>query len=152
KCDRRGALDALRDVKKQWRRNRAAFELPEREVPVFACVASRFNDSGVDRLYAALRARLPGVTARANESFEQAAELARSAPLIPETRGSYLAEIAASVRGYRTRVSQQAEVAARCDALARALHELDHASLQPSAAELQALRARHADLAGQLDP
>ena len=60
KSDRRGADDALRDVRKQWRRNRTQFDLADEETPVFPTVASRWGDPGMDRLYAALRDRVLG--------------------------------------------------------------------------------------------
>ncbi len=58
KFEKRGAEDALRDVRKQWRRNRVEFKRPDDQVPVFPTIASRFNDPGVNRLFAALCARL----------------------------------------------------------------------------------------------
>jgi methylmalonyl-CoA mutase len=58
KFDKRGSLDALRDVRKQWRRNHNAFDVPDGEVPVVGTIASQFNDPGVNRLYAALMAPL----------------------------------------------------------------------------------------------
>ena len=54
KFDKRGAEDALRDVRKQWRRNHRVQTLPDDEVPVFPTTASQFNDPGVTRLFAAL--------------------------------------------------------------------------------------------------
>jgi methylmalonyl-CoA mutase len=51
KYDRRGAEDALRDVRKQWRRNRVAFKLPDEEVPVYPTIASQFNDPGVTWMF-----------------------------------------------------------------------------------------------------
>ena len=64
KFEKRGAEDALRDVRKQWRRNRAEFTAPDEQVPVFPTIASRFNDPGVNRLFAALCARLDAKTGR----------------------------------------------------------------------------------------
>ena len=58
KSDRHGAEDALRDVRKQWRRNRTAFDAPDEAVPVFATIASRFGDAGTERFYRALVADL----------------------------------------------------------------------------------------------
>ncbi len=58
KFEKRGAEDALRDVRKQWRRNHVAFQLPDADVPVFPTIASRFNDPGVNRLFAALVGKL----------------------------------------------------------------------------------------------
>ncbi len=58
KFDRKGAADALRDVRKQYQRNRELFKTPPDEMPVFGTIASRFNDDGVTALYQALAARL----------------------------------------------------------------------------------------------
>src|ERR1700710_3021661 len=66
KFDKQGAADALRDVRKQWRRNRAAFELAEDEVPVYPTIASQFADPGVTWMFVALCRALglvPGVEA-----------------------------------------------------------------------------------------
>ncbi|TLY53043.1 MAG: methylmalonyl-CoA mutase, partial [Gammaproteobacteria bacterium] len=68
KYDRRGAEDALRDVRKQWRRNRVAFKLPDEQVPVYPTIASQFNDPGVTWMFAnlcrLLREKLPGLGTR----------------------------------------------------------------------------------------
>jgi methylmalonyl-CoA mutase len=122
---KRGAEDALRDVRKQWRRNHPdRMKLPDSEVPVFPTVASRFNDPGVNRLFVALCAALdeeagePGrwsssaVAARA----EPATTLSRD-PLVPSARTRYLAEI--SERGRESRKS----TVVKADA-ARRLHGL----------------------------
>jgi methylmalonyl-CoA mutase len=143
KCDRRGALDALRDVRKQWRRNHAAFDVPDAQVPVFGCVASSFDDAGVSRVYAALRARWREKLGLAAAISGEAAR-ALSAPLIPEARTNYLAEIARTVRDYRAHVETQAQLATRCQALARAVEELSDGA--------GVVRARRDTLLAQLDP
>src|SRR5690606_27824459 len=51
KYDRRGAEDALRDVRKQWKRNRVAFQVPDEDVPVYPTIASQFHDPGVRRMF-----------------------------------------------------------------------------------------------------
>ena len=66
KFDKRGALDALRDVRKQWRRNRVAFEVADDDVPVYPTIASQFNDPGVTWMFVNLCRRigaLPGADA-----------------------------------------------------------------------------------------
>ncbi|HZR71233.1 MAG TPA: fused isobutyryl-CoA mutase/GTPase IcmF [Burkholderiales bacterium] len=114
KFDRRGAADALRDVRKQLQRNRALFATPAEEMPVFGTIASRFNDDGVTALYQAIRerlvehgmnagdARLPGAGVRASSG-------ARA--IVPPARARYLAEIADTVRGYHARAAAQAKLA-----------------------------------------
>jgi isobutyryl-CoA mutase len=131
KFDRKGALDALRDVAKQVQRNREAFTVMPDQMPVYGTMASRFNDDGVTALYQALKARLielglaltdgrlPLVTTR--HSTHQT-------PIVPAARTRYLAEIADTVRGYKSRVRKQAALAREIQQLresARMLHEND---------------------------
>ncbi len=114
KFDRKGAADALRDVRKQMQRNREAFRTAPDAMPVFGTIASRFNDDGVTALYQAIAARLvekglaagkgtlPAVTAK--QSSAQGA-------IVPAARARYLAEIADTVRGYHAWAGDQARVA-----------------------------------------
>jgi isobutyryl-CoA mutase len=127
KCEKRGAADSLRDVRKQWRRNhpdRAA--LPDADVPVFPTIASRFNDPGVNRLFAAIC----GATKVAWPVGEVGpTELTTRDPLIPGSRVRYLAEIAQSGRSVKERIEQQAAAAARAHGLYESLKALRDAPL-----------------------
>jgi methylmalonyl-CoA mutase len=161
KSDRRGAADALRDVRKQWKRNRGGAALPDEQLPVFATVASRWDDPGVDRLYAALRARVGPPPARESGAAAAPAEVAAGAGLLPAARAGYLAEIAASVRAWHATTLAQAERAAAVDGLRRALAELsapvaespDPLGPDPSAdPAVAALRRRHDEVLAELDP
>jgi methylmalonyl-CoA mutase len=120
KSDRPGAADALRDVRKQWRRNHAAFAAGDDAVPVFPTIASRFCDPGVDRLHEALEARLAGSAT----SAVTAPALEQTTPLVPASRRRYLAEIAETLRAYRAETERVAEQAAGLRGLARALEAL----------------------------
>jgi methylmalonyl-CoA mutase len=122
KSDRQGAADALRDVRKQWRRNHAHDTRDENAIPVFPTVASQWNDPGMDRFYAAIKPRLADVATVAPSL--PAAPPEPSAGLIPGSRGRYLAEIAETVRGWRSATEVQAERAADAGAIARALRDL----------------------------
>ena len=128
KFERRGAEDALRDVRRQWRRNHPQqAALPDEALPVFPTVASQFADPGVDRLFAALCARLdaagPGAGRWRLEAA--AAPLApRREPPIPEARVRHLAEIAAAGRDERRRIEADAETARRAFALYESLRAL----------------------------
>ena len=114
KFDRKGAQDALRDVRKQVQRNREAFKAPPEEMPVFGTMAARFNDDGVTALYQAIAAKLvekglklavgklPPVAARASTS---------QVVIVPPARGRYLAEIADTVRQYHKWAGGQARIA-----------------------------------------
>jgi methylmalonyl-CoA mutase len=114
KFDRKGSLDALRDVAKQVQRNREAFTVMPDAMPVYGTMASRFNDDGVTALYQALKDRLitlglalgAGRLPRVNTRHST-----HQTPIIPASRTRYLAEISDSVRGYKARVRQQAQLA-----------------------------------------
>jgi len=127
KSDRRGALDALRDVRKQWKRNNTAFETPDEQIPVFPAIAHQWNDPGVDRFYAAIRRDLVAAGARV---FEGDAAVVRSADvgsgaILPASSERYLAEIAETVRDYRRQTEVLAERAAVADGIARTLRDLE---------------------------
>jgi methylmalonyl-CoA mutase len=148
KSDRHGAEDALRDVRKQWRRNRAPAAASDAELPVFATVASRFQDPGVERFYCALAARLSERSGPAFAPGRATAPLERpAAPIVPAARRRYLAEIAESVRAYRARAEADAARADDAWALERALAAVGDAS--PAADELR--RRRDEALAGLSD-
>jgi methylmalonyl-CoA mutase len=112
KFERRGAEDALRDVRRQMARNREQFDADPAILPVFGTIAARFNDDGVTALYQHLREQLaerglpvaegvlPVVTGRASTKV---------ASIVPPSRGRYLAEIAETVRTYHQRTAEQVE-------------------------------------------
>ena len=141
KFEKGGAEDALRDVRKQWRRNHPAdARLPDAELPVYPTIASRFNDPGVNRLFAALCARLDTRAAAAAGTGAAALaagpalswkiadpgpiDLHSREPLISAARSRYLAEIAASGRAARERGAAQVEAARRAQGHYGALLEL----------------------------
>ncbi len=116
KFDRPGALDALRDVRKQLRRNRADFDTPDEDLPVFGTCAHQFHDRGVNALFqrlAGLMAARWGDRWELNETrAEPAGEPIRNA-LIPPDRVGYLRGIAQTCRGARERAAAQARTARR---------------------------------------
>ncbi|HWJ06304.1 MAG TPA: methylmalonyl-CoA mutase family protein [Steroidobacteraceae bacterium] len=132
KFEKRGAEDALRDVRKQWRRNRVDFKAPDDQVPVFPTIASRFNDPGVNRLFAALCARLEQKSG--GEGRWQPADVGPTAlverhALVPAQRSRYLAEIAGNGRRARDAVDHVAEAASHAQSLHEALRTLGDAHL-----------------------
>lgn len=118
KSDRKGSKDALRDVRKQMQRNRAAFSQPVENMPVFTTMASRFNDAGVTDLYRVLRSSLveggfvKGLDHLRPPESERSLEVS-----IPSDRERYLSEIASSVRRYHNRVCELEELARRAQHL-----------------------------------
>ncbi|MEO8299257.1 MAG: methylmalonyl-CoA mutase family protein, partial [Burkholderiales bacterium] len=114
KFDRKGALDALRDVAKQVQRNREAFTVMPDQMPVFGTMASRFNDDGVTALYQALKVRLSalGLPVKAGRLPQVATRHStHQTPVVPGARVRYLAEIADTVRGYKRQAVDQARLA-----------------------------------------
>jgi methylmalonyl-CoA mutase len=109
KFDRRGAEDALRDVRKQLQRNREAFKAPAEDMPVFGTVASRFNDDGVSALYHAVAAKLKFKPGKLPKPGGRTASAVHA--IVPPQRTRYLAEIAETVRGYHVRAADQARIA-----------------------------------------
>jgi methylmalonyl-CoA mutase len=131
KFDRKGAMDALRDVAKQVQRNREAFGQRPEQMPVFGTQAAHFNDDGVTALYQALKVRLGELGLPLKEGRLAPVSTRHSTsqtPIIPGTRTRYLAEIADTVRGYKQRVRAQARLAREVQQLresARMLNEDD---------------------------
>ncbi len=114
KFDRKGAEDALRDVRKQIQRNRQAFGQDAETMPVFGTIASRFNDLGVTALYLELRSQLEGKGAKLPKTRFKTGGKRYSetgAAIVPPARTRYLAEIAETVRGYHKTVGEQSQLA-----------------------------------------
>jgi methylmalonyl-CoA mutase len=151
KYEHKGSKDALRDVRKQVRRNREiAYSVPDEALPVFGTVASRFNDRGVNGLYAALCTALSQHSPRGAWTCkvpdEQRTVASDVADLIPPERQHYLSEIVRTVRDYKARARRQAELARQIGSLqtAKTLLEgqVDGAAIDRKIEELQ----------GRLDP
>ncbi len=119
KSDRRGAEDAVRDVRKQYRRNHGVFESADEELPIYATVASHFNDAGTNRFY---RALMGAVDFRADGGFVSTIELPTDhggeRPIIPKDRVRYLSEISDTIRTYNRSVDEQGTLATEAQALA----------------------------------
>ena len=133
KSEKRGAEDSLRDIRKQWRRNHPErAQLPDVQLPVFPTIASRFNDPGVNRLFAAICAALAArqIGAGAWQLADTGpTELTTRTPLIPGARTRYLAEIAQGARAARARIEAQVEAARRAFGLYESLKTLHDAAL-----------------------
>ncbi|MDH3687274.1 MAG: methylmalonyl-CoA mutase family protein, partial [Myxococcales bacterium] len=143
KFDRRGAEDALRDVRKQWRRERVAFEPRDEDVPVYPTIARAWNDPGTETLYAALAARLYGGAAPTVLESEERASAASEVRMVPPSRSRYLAEIAEGVRAWHDRTEVQADLARDAASLERAaglVAEADPAAAASLGAEARATR------------
>jgi methylmalonyl-CoA mutase len=114
KFDRKGAEDALRDVRKQYQRNRKVFDRSPEEMPVYGTIASRFNDDGVTALYQGILPLMVEHGLKAEASALPVVKTHASSgknAIVPPARSRYLAEVAETVRGYHARVAEQSRLA-----------------------------------------
>jgi methylmalonyl-CoA mutase len=147
KFDRKGSLDALRDVAKQVQRNREAWGKAPDQMPVFGTMAARFNDDGVTALYQALKPRLAELGVALKEGRLPTVNVRHStnqAPVVPASRTRYLAELSDTVRDYKKRAREQATLAREVQQLKEAARMLKVGKPERAPAAEAAL-----DLAGQ---
>ena len=112
KFDKRGALDALRDVRKQYKRNHNLFDAKDENIPVFGTMASQFNDPGMNNLFSALMDKIKEKTkVDFNAQLELSSEQSEKIYIIPPDRIRYLAEIAEASQTYNEWVEKQSAIA-----------------------------------------
>jgi methylmalonyl-CoA mutase len=112
KFDKRGALDAIRDVKKQYQRNHNLWDKNPDEMPVFGTIASQFNDPGMNTLYKAIMDKIVEKTnSELKSTFEITREMSEKIFVIPPHRTRYLSEIAENNRSYDESALSQQKVA-----------------------------------------
>ncbi len=118
KFDKRGALDAIRDVKKQYQRNHQLWDKNPEDMPVFGTIASQFNDPGMNNLYKAIIDKISEKTgADLKSSYTVTEEMSEKIYVIPPHRTRYLSEITENNRGYNVWVEKQAEIAEKLYAI-----------------------------------
>ena len=121
KFDKQGAQDALRDVKKQYQRNKLLWEQNSDDMPVYGTVASQFNDHGVNELYHAL---IEFLSVNKETAFAKNGkpllEASQKIEIVPPARVRYLSEIAETVRRYNRKAEEQSEIADQLYALDKA--------------------------------
>jgi len=153
KFDKRGALDALRDVKKQYKRNRGMFEAGDDEVPVFGTIASQFNDRGMTELYNAVITELntkAGLTVGDVLSIE--GTLANKSSVIPGNRIRYLSEISENNRGYDAWVEKQSTVAQKLYGIHKAIETAKDTDSEVSSELVTQLETLYTHVELDLDP
>jgi len=140
KFDKRGGMDALRDVKKQYQRNHQLFDKDAEFMPVFGTIASQFNDPGVNQLY---RTIIDKVNEKMKIKWASSMKLTGEIPekifIIPPHRTRYLSEIADTVRTYNKWADDQAEIAQKLYSLKCSIEELKKHKKTEEAASLETL-------------
>lgn len=166
KFDRRGSEDALRDVRKQWKRNRLKFDLADDEVPVYPTIASQFNDPGLSWMFTNLCRLMSAHCGLDAEHWTPQIDTAEREPkamaLIPGARIRYLAEISEQGRASNRHAVSQAEAASHVQdcyevlrslgdaALPEAFSRIDAESTTQGDSTLQTLRQRYNEALAEL--
>ncbi len=154
KYEKKGAEDAIRDVRKQVQRNRKAWDKDPKELPVFGTIASKFNDDGLTAFYHALldllnQKKNTGFTSSIPETGVK--ESSSKTIIIPGERTRYLAEIADTVRQYHLDTRNQADAVRERWHLASALELLDTGTESPDQA-LAGLKQALEEAQNQVEP
>ena len=149
KFDKKGGLDAIRDVKKQYQRNNTLFDKDVNSMPVYGTIASQFNDPGVNSLYKAIMDKFSEKgLGNFNSSFEITDEMSEKIYIIPPKRVRYLSEISENNRAYDKWVNDQKEIAQKLYALQKSLDILSDASDKV----LSQIKKEYESLLLELDP
>jgi methylmalonyl-CoA mutase len=150
KFDKRGAMDALRDVKKQYQRNNLLFDMDVEGMPVFGTVASQFNDPGVNKYYLKLLEIIKDKTgvefkSKSAKDFKEHEKIY----IIPSNRVRYLSEISETVRSYNQWAEDQSSVAEKLHHLAGSMEMLKEKGMED---QTDSLKSVYDELVRKLDP
>lgn len=153
KFDKRGALDALRDVKKQYQRNHGLWHDDIDTMPVYGTIASQFNDPGMNSLYKVIMDKIVKETkADLNSTFEITNEMSEKIFVIPPKRTRYLSEIAENNRSYDEKALTQAEVADKLYGFYRSIETLKDTNVADKDRLIKGLQESFEQVKLDLDP
>lgn len=153
KFDKRGALDALRDVRKQFQRNHNLWDKPVDEMPVFGTIASQFNDPGMNTLYKVIMDKVKEKTnAPLDSKFEITKEMSEKIFVIPPDRTRYLSEISENNRNFDKWVNKQVEVADKLYGLQRSIETLQASSMDDKDRLVKGVQEAFETVKRDLDP
>ncbi|HWY12105.1 MAG TPA: methylmalonyl-CoA mutase family protein [Bacteroidia bacterium] len=154
KFDKRGALDALRDVKKQYKRNHNLFDASDDSLPVHGTIASQFNDPGMNRLYRAVMDKLYEKTKneKLRSNFVITNEMSEKIYIIPPSKTRYLSEISENNRGYDKKAKEQSEVAQKLFGLHKSIETIKASNVSDKDRLLKGLQEAYEKTKLDLDP
>jgi len=153
KFDKRGALDALRDVKKQYKRNHQLWETEDDKLPVFGTIASQFNDPGMNNLYLAVMGQIVEKTnAPLKSSYKISKEMSEKIYVIPPNRTRYLSEITENNRNYEKWARDQSDIAEQLYALHLSMTTIKAGKLEDRDRLLKGLEETFENTKLHLDP
>ena len=153
KFDKRGAMDALRDVKKQYQRNHKLFDKNADDMPVFGTIASQFNDPGTNTMYRTLIDAVAAKTgAPLKSEFMVTDEMSEKIYIIPPHRTRYLSEISENNRGYDLRTRTQAMVAQKLYSISKTIETVQGMDVEDKDRLVKQLQEAYAKTELELDP
>lgn len=153
KFDKRGALDAIRDVKKQYQRNHNLWDADVDTMPIYGTIASQFNDPGTNSLYKAIMDELVEKTgADLKSQFEITDEMSEKIFVIPPKRTRYLSEIAENNRGYDEWANKQVDVAEKLYGLQTSINTLSDSTIEDKDRLIKTLQEQFENVKKDLDP
>jgi methylmalonyl-CoA mutase len=153
KFDKRGAMDALRDVKKQYQRNHKLFEKDPEEMPVFGTIASQFNDPGTNTLYKRLMDIIKEKTGTdLHSDFHSSGEMSEKIFIIPPARVRYLSEISENNRKYDAWAHKQSAVAQKLFSIRMTIDTLKAEDIEDKDRLIKTLQEVYAKTELDLDP
>ena len=152
KFDKRGALDAIRDVKKQVKRNHNLWDVSDDDIPVFGTIASQFNDPGMNQLYRALIQKIGEKYTGWGSTFELTAGTSEKIYIIPPARTRYLSEIAENNRAYDRWVEEQKEIAQQLYSIQKSMEVIQDTTIVDKDRLVKELQEVYAQVELGLDP
>jgi len=153
KFDKRGALDALRDVKKQYQRNHKLFEADVDSMPIYGTIASQFNDPGANSLYKALMDKMVEKTGTdLHSNFKITDEMSEKIYIIPPSRTRYLSEISENNRGYDKWSTDQAGIAQKLFGIQKTIETLEGTDIEDKDRLIKELQEVYGKVLLNLDP
>ncbi len=152
KFDKRGAADALRDVKKQYKRNHQLWDAADDDLPVFGTIASQFNDPGMNRLYRTVMNTIDKKTGTEfNSQYHVSEEQSEKIYIIPPNRTRYLSEISENNRNYDVWVNDQSETAQKLFALKVVISSLKESDTSANKDLISSLEKKYEEVSLKLD-
>lgn len=154
KFDKRGALDALRDVKKQFQRNHKLFDIEADKMPVYGTIASQFNDPGANSLYSALMQKIVEKTnaTALSSSYHALNEMSEKIFIIPPARVRYLSEITDNNRKYDQWAKAQSTIAQRLFGIHKTIDTIRNLQLEDGDRMIKELEELYTRIELDLDP
>jgi len=147
KFDKRGGLDALRDVRKQFKRNHKLFDTSDEKLPVLGTIASQFNDPGMNRLYKVVMEKISEKTGvKFQSKLDTSDEMSEKIFIIPPSRVRYLSEISENNRGYDAWVKEQSDIANKLYSVDSTIHHLEKSKIDDKDRIIKKLKEEYTSL------